>query len=102
MNNSVPQCVGCGYCCKKVVCAEGHRRAKQNLDPPCPYLAPQEDGTYRCGLVLEAQNEELERLISSLSIGVGCSSSLFNTYREAILRKQELRSFLLFYDSLSD
>lgn len=46
---------------------------------PCPSLVFR-DGRYWCGLVLEADGNEKERLIDTLAVGEGCCSPL-NTDR---------------------
>lgn len=75
-------CVGCGYCCMKTICAAGERiygPVKQ-----CPSLIWDENAKrHYCELVMKP-GEIGERYRKELFIGAGCSSSLFNDWRENI------------------
>lgn len=81
-------CVGCGHCCQTAQCGTGaavfgpHKR--------CPGLVwVGEEQRYRCSLVLESEtNEKLWWVREDLSIGAGCSSTLFNTKREETIKRQ--------------
>ena len=79
-------CVGCGYCCSKVVCIIGYQ--KFGGHPPCPALR-EHDGRFWCGLVEDAKGMEKEDLIAELAIGAGCSSSMLNTVRDSQIAKME-------------
>jgi len=79
----VKPCIGCGYCCTTATCVLGMLR--YGADRPCPEL--QFDGRrFWCTLITGAVAPEKQRLSSELAIGAGCSSSLFNTQREACER----------------
>ena len=91
----VAPCVGCGYCCKKAVCYIGVISGMEG--PPCSGLVWKDD-RYWCQLALEATElksqlvedpDEWEANIErDLAIGAGCSSSLFNTDRNNMLRRK--------------
>ena len=79
-------CVGCGYCCSKVVCILGFERFGPN--PPCPALK-EHDGRFWCGIVEQATGMEKEELIDQLAIGAGCTSTMFNTVRDSQIAKMK-------------
>lgn len=72
-------CIGCGYCCRKVPCAQAyHSNAVEN--GRCTALMWHE-GRWACGLYVTAPNEEEKaRIAKELYFGAGCCSNL-NTYR---------------------
>jgi len=84
-----PECVGCGYCCKKVRCAvsfiaEEHLNINDlykvegkvpETEPECPYLYWDTD-RYKCFL---AQNEYFREM---LAINTGCTSTLNSERRK--------------------
>lgn len=80
----VAPCVGCGYCCQKVLCFLGVSKYGSRAGP-CPALVCK-DGRYWCGIIMEAAEPEKSRYKDWLAIGGGCSSSLFNTQRDAMIR----------------
>ena len=73
-------CVGCGYCCSKVICLVGFQ--KHGPKNPCPELR-EHDGRFWCGLIEDAKGIEREELMDQLAIGAGCSSTMFNTIRDS-------------------
>jgi len=79
------ECVGCGYCCMKAPCA-----ASSRLYPGvthCPQLVWSDDlSRYLCKLAL-LPGEVGERYRKELAINAGCSSSLFNTWREDVHKR---------------
>jgi hypothetical protein len=83
-------CVGCGYCCKEVLCLAGAQKHGFR-EGPCPEVR-EEDGRYWCGLVSDAEGEEKLKLIEMLSIGAGCSSAM-NSDRCAVLGMTTLDIF---------
>lgn len=89
MDLYIDLCVGCGYCCKKAACVLGtfHHGAPH---APCRSLVFR-DGRYWCGLVLEADEVRAEFIKKEMYMGAGCSSTLFNTDREEMLRARSLR-----------
>jgi hypothetical protein len=82
-------CVGCGYCCKKVTCYFGRTQGtkdymkEKNL---CEFLL-EVDGRYRCRLYQEAPAPLKEAMELGMGMGEGCSSSLCNEVREALVRR---------------
>jgi hypothetical protein len=55
------------------------------LDKPCKGLVwDEEQGRHLCKLMLEATGQLREFIGKGLAIGGGCSSSLFNTWREEL------------------
>jgi hypothetical protein len=76
---SCAPCIGCGYCCAKAPCEIASRYDCWSLETGCEAL--KWDGTrHRCLFYLD--NPEV--IGDILAIGWGCSSSLFNSYREEI------------------
>ena len=71
------QCMGCGYCCKKMQCIISYS-IHGRIDR-CPELVKKE-GRYWCKLVLEGSKEKRLQYKMALHIGEGCSSSM-NTDR---------------------
>ena len=74
IRHSYRPCLGCGYCCKKVICVLGKEIAGR-----CKELY-WNDGQemYRCRLI-----EEDEAFGKALSAGEGCCSSL-NSWRKDV------------------
>lgn len=78
----VYSCVGCGWCCIVNPCAAALR-----LNPhikKCPYLLwKKEEKKYRCDLMLfpGPLGEEYRK---ELHAGAGCSSTLFNDWRDDV------------------
>lgn len=83
-------CIGCGYCCLKAICALGHeyiyKFRKDNINTlsdckvtRCPLLGWAGD-RYVCQLVIDRPDLYNE----PLSIGAGCSSSFCNDWREDV------------------
>jgi hypothetical protein len=82
-------CVGCGYCCQKAKCALGAHIFGSGSGA-CPGLI-RKDGRYWCGPVLWlCWNDETREymLYTVLAAGAGCCSPMFNTQRDAALRRQ--------------
>lgn len=76
-------CVGCGYCCSKVICSVGVR-AYNALKSPCPGLIwDQEANRHWCKLARMSGQQGIDYR-AELFINTGCSSSLFNDWREDI------------------
>ena len=69
-------CVGCGYCCLKVMCTVGIDRHGKG-ENRCPYLIFEGD-RYLCKLVRDEVVSWRE-----ISAGFGCSSSL-NNWRQDV------------------
>lgn len=67
------------------MCAYG--RAKHGLVPgPCPSLV-EIDKNKLCGIFLDGDEELRRNMTLNMGIGAGCSSSLFNTVREAQIKR---------------
>jgi len=81
------KCVGCGYCCIKTKCSAAVRLYPESEQ--CPQLTwSDDDNRYYCGLMLLPG--ELGRAYrKELYAGTGCSSSLFNSWREDIRKRDE-------------
>jgi len=78
-------CVKCGYCCKKASCSYGKLDSQGN----CEYLIidDPEIGTYLC--VKYKEIKEKEKNCPFPMFDWGCSSSLFNNIRDAVLCKMK-------------
>lgn len=68
-------CVGCGYCCLKVMCDLG-RDLHGKLEERCPWLDWNGE-RYLCALGQDP------KAVEALAMGEGCSSSL-NTWRRDV------------------
>lgn len=69
-------CKGCGYCCLKGQCIYSVR--KYGNQKRCPALIWNKK-RYMCGLVMDDPSLRI-----GLAIGEGCSSTLFNEWRDNI------------------
>jgi hypothetical protein len=81
------ECVHCGYCCSKAPCSYG-----KVIDGKCIFLVVEdkEIGTFLC--CAKSGIEERESGNKYPMFGSGCSSSMFNSVREEVLRKIHERS----------
>ena len=80
------ECVNCGYCCTKAPCVYGQHRYHCKRGFPCPGLTADN----LCEVYLEGDEglrEEMEGIMG-VGIGAGCCSPMFNTMREAALKKR--------------
>jgi len=69
-------CIGCGYCCKRAMCLMGIDTLGQ-VEKECPFLQwSTTKNRYLCLLY--------DTFKSNPMFGGGCSSSLFNTWREDV------------------
>jgi len=84
----VAPCVGCGYCCSKVLCMLAYQKhfSEGVTSPPCPELR-HHDGRYWCGIIEDAPEGQKIQYMEALGIGAGCSSSMFNTVRDSQIAK---------------
>ena len=73
-------CVKCGYCCSQGPCIYG--RVKPD-GTGCVHLTPDTFCAIYDQIVADPNS------VSSPAFGAGCSSSLFNTVREAKIRKDK-------------
>ena len=93
--DGVAQCVGCGFECRRGPCGFGgeqmYREGKAwDKKVGCPYLR-QVGIQWRCGMYIDGSPELREAMEQVMGIGAGCSASLFNSDREAmILRLRSL------------
>lgn len=77
----VEPCLGCGYCCSKATCPLGAQ--VYGVKFPCSGLVwNKAKGRHLCKLLLESKGQLRKFIAEGLAIGAGCSSSLFNTWRE--------------------
>lgn len=79
-------CVGCGFCCRTAICVFGQMNGTHSKGDTCQFLAKVGD-QWRCRLYLEAPEPLRKDMEISMGMGAGCSSSFFNTEREAVLKK---------------
>lgn len=68
------ECINCGYCCHQTPCPYGK-------GVPCIHLVPQ-GKTFLCGIYEKIKADPNSEI--SPAFGAGCSSSLFNSWREEI------------------
>ena len=74
----IKPCIGCGYCCS-MPCSMAHFKGMV-VDNKCTALYWNElDERHWCGLV-----EGDPSLGFHIAIGAGCSSTMFNTWREEL------------------
>ena len=79
-------CCHCGACCTKAPCLYGQHRYHCKPGFPCPGLTSKNF----CRVYLEADEDlraEMEDVMG-VGIGAGCCSPMFNTMREAALKKR--------------
>ena len=79
-------CVGCGYCCTESPCGFAIQAYGSAWTSPCPLLVDRDNRKW-CNLVLDAKGQYREAIIADLAIGAGCSSSMFNSVRDAQIAK---------------
>jgi hypothetical protein len=79
-------CVGCGYCCRKVPCA--YSVMTYGDIEKCRSLVFK-GGRFWCGEVINSTDEERVRIQNILHIGAGCCSSLNSDRREKIQSVQK-------------
>lgn len=80
----VHPCIQCGYCCKKSPCSYADKKGEH-----CRFLqvADAELGTYKC--LIRKEIKEIEKDERWPMFDCGCSSPLFNTIRNNVIRKQK-------------
>lgn len=79
MTHTYKACVRCGYCCRKAPCAFGQ-------GTPCVYLTGDLPGDYACSIydkIVVTRGTQV-----TPAFGAGCSSALFNTYREEAIQRR--------------
>ena len=85
----IQSCVRCGYCCKKGPCAWwGEPDESQGADGRCVHLIECEDVADGVAIYACARYEEILKAEADVRypmFGCGCSSTVCNTYREAVL-----------------
>ena len=77
------KCVQCGYCCSKGPCSYG----KVNAEYKCIFLIPENEelGTFSCAAkdaIKEKEKDSKYPMFNNY-----CSSSMFNTVRDAVIEK---------------
>jgi hypothetical protein len=85
------QCVGCGFECRRGPCGFSNYKMQEDgltwdKKVGCPYLR-QVGIQWRCGMYIDAGPELKKAMEEVMGIGAGCSASLFNTEREAMIRR---------------
>jgi hypothetical protein len=79
-----PMCIGSGYCCHKAACSEGMAAHPDYKSGPCPSLRWAKNiARHLCGLIVDADKEEADRLRKSIGVGEGCCSPL-NSWRKDV------------------
>jgi len=83
--------VGCGHCCYSRPC--GYGRVKEGSLHRCDFLT-HHDGRWWCGF-FEGLDEgpEKEQTRYEMVIGAGCSSTLFNEWRDKPPTPEEMDAF---------
>ena len=76
-----PECVRCGYCCRKSACPYGEWSGSR-----CRYLVGELPGEYLCSIHDEIARDR--RSSMSPAFGSGCSSPLFNADRKEAIRRR--------------
>jgi hypothetical protein len=76
---SIADCIGCGYCCAKAPCSIATSLDCWSPETGCEALI-WNGSRHLCHLVVE----DPDVFGKLLAIGAGCSSSLFNSYRENV------------------
>jgi len=78
----IKPCVGCGYCCLKAPCFQAVVEYELEYKQTCPGLTwDDEKVQFRCKLMMRP-GAEGKKFRDRLAVGGGCSSSLFNNYRD--------------------
>jgi hypothetical protein len=85
---TIPQCVGCGFCCRVAPCDLVQRIYKIPLTT-CPELIYRDDRWW-CGLVEQQPEDRRGIYASEVAIGTGCSSSICNQDRSKIPTPAEI------------
>ena len=87
----IQSCVGCGHCCYSRPC--GYGRVKEGSLHRCDFLT-HHDGRWWCGF-FEGLDEgpEKEQTRYEMVIGAGCSSTLFNEWRDKPPTPEEMDAF---------
>lgn len=75
-------CVGCGWCCTKAVCAAGVRIYGPVTE--CPALIWDEEKQRHLCKIVMIEGDIGFRYRQELSIGAGCCASMFNSWRDNI------------------
>lgn len=85
------ECIGCGYCCSKVICPDGvsyHKITDTSMYSVCPSLIWDESKQrHMCKLIQMPDGALKERYKVSLAIGAGCCSGM-NDWRRQPLRNR--------------
>ena len=81
--NDFPACIGCGYCCMKVMCWIG--LMEYGFNNRCPALTWSNTAQrYYCKLALEDS-----QIAKKLHVGSGCTSDL-NTWRRNVRERRSI------------
>ena len=81
-------CVQCGYCCMARPCAYG----VLGEDNFCKFFKKDDEelGTYKCLIYKEIKEKEKDSKYPMFDCG--CSSSLFNSMRNEVIRKSGVKN----------
>lgn len=79
-------CVRSGFCCKKAPCPYGEWNAEKTQ---CKELVGDRPGEYACGIIDRIKTYPGWEIVPAF--GGGCSSTLFNPDRDAVLRRARLK-----------
>ncbi|MEX0288368.1 MAG: hypothetical protein AB3N14_04605 [Flavobacteriaceae bacterium] len=79
---TVAQCVNSGLCCRKAPCAFGEMNQERSH---CIHLVITENETTLCGIYDEIKEQTGWEI--NPAFGFGCCMSLFNTYRDKIIKR---------------
>lgn len=84
-------CVGCGFECRRGPCGFSNYQMQEDgltwdRKVGCPYLR-QVGIQWRCGMYIDGSPELRSAMEQVMGIGEGCSATLFNSDREAMIRR---------------
>ena len=82
--SEIVPCLHSGYCCKKVPCPWGEVNPDTGW---CKHLEEREPNRWYCGDYDHISKQPGANIVPAF--GAGCSSPLFNTAREAILKESQ-------------
>jgi len=83
----ISSCIRCGYCCKVGPCSYG-----ETIEEHCRFLMVDDSelGTYKCLIYKEIK--EFEKDETWPMFDCGCSSPLFNTVRNEVIRRTKQKN----------
>lgn len=81
-------CIGCGYCCTKSPCLVSWRLL--GISDKCKFLH-WNGKRHLCLLITNNEGEERKKYEEELSIGTECSSPMFNTFRQELKDRTDIK-----------